>query len=174
MAKKFLLKLLVVVATITLVAVGCGNDDDDAAPEPAPAPATEATEPADQLHEPMSPLEEEPMEEEPMEEEPTEEAPMDDEVVAAFVFVGPVGDAGWTWAHDQGRRYAENATGATTIFVESVPEVAEDFRAVVVDFIENETGPTSSSPPPSATWTRWRNWPANTRTWCSSTPAVTR
>ncbi len=126
MAKKFLLKLLVVVATITLVAVGCGNDDDDAAPEPAPAPATEAPEPEPAATEAPEP--------EPM----ATEAPMDDEVVAAFVFVGPVGDAGWTWAHDQGRRFAEEQTGATTLFVENVPEVAEDFRAVVVDFIENE------------------------------------
>ena len=62
----------------------------------------------------------------------------DDEVVAAFVFVGPVGDAGWTWAHDQGRVYAGEQTGATALFVENVPEVAEDFRAVAVDFIENE------------------------------------
>ena len=30
---------------------------------------------------------------------------------AAFVYVGPVGDAGWTWAHDQGRLAAEAATG---------------------------------------------------------------
>lgn len=62
----------------------------------------------------------------------------DDEVVAAFVYVGPPGDAGWTWAHDQGRLHAAEQTGVTTLFVESVPEVAEDFRAVVVDFIENE------------------------------------
>ncbi len=126
MAKKFLLKLFVVVATLALVVAGCGNDDDDAAPEPAPAPATEAPEPEPAATEAPEP--------EPM----ATEAPMDDEVVAAFVFVGPVGDAGWTWAHDQGRRFAEEQTGATTLFVENVPEVAEDFRAVVVDFIENE------------------------------------
>ena len=129
MAKKFLLKLLVVVATITLVAVGCGNDDDDAAPEPAPTQAPASAE---------EPMDDEPMDDEPMAEEPMDDEPMDDEVVAAFVFVGPVGDAGWTWAHDQGRRYAEEQTGATTLFVENIPEVAEDFRAVVVDFIENE------------------------------------
>ena len=61
-----------------------------------------------------------------------------EDVTAAFVLVGPVGDAGWNWAHDQGRQYAENQTGATTRFVESVPENAEDFKAVAVDFIENE------------------------------------
>ena len=61
-----------------------------------------------------------------------------EDVTAAFVLVGPVGDAGWNWAHDQGRQHAENQTGATTLFVESVPENAEDFKAVAVDFIENE------------------------------------
>ncbi|MCY4176578.1 MAG: BMP family ABC transporter substrate-binding protein [Acidimicrobiaceae bacterium] len=60
------------------------------------------------------------------------------DVTAAFVLVGPVGDAGWNWAHDQGRQYAEDETGATTLFVESVPENAEDFKAVAIDYIENE------------------------------------
>ncbi len=123
MAKKLLLKLLVVLAALTLIAVGCGNDDDDAAPEPEATQApTEA--PAPEPTEAPAP-------------EPTE-APMDDEIIAAFVFVGPVGDAGWTWAHDQGRRHAEDATGATTLFVENVPEDGPDFRNVVVDFIEDE------------------------------------
>ncbi|HIM84240.1 MAG TPA: BMP family ABC transporter substrate-binding protein, partial [Acidimicrobiia bacterium] len=26
------------------------------------------------------------------------------ETKAAFIYVGPVGDAGWTYAHDQGRQ----------------------------------------------------------------------
>jgi basic membrane protein A len=25
----------------------------------------------------------------------------------AFIYVGPVGDAGWSFAHDQGRKYLE-------------------------------------------------------------------
>ena len=129
MAKKFLLKLMVVVSVLTLIAAGCGNDDDDAAPAPTEAPA-----PAEA---PMD--DDEAMDSEPMDDdEPMDDEPMDDGVVAAFVYVGPVGDAGWTWAHDQGRRHAEEQTGATTRYVENVPEVAEDFRAVAVDFIENE------------------------------------
>ena len=59
-------------------------------------------------------------------------------ITAAFILVGPVGDAGWNWAHDQGRQYAAAETGATALFVESVPEVAEDFKSVAIDFIENE------------------------------------
>ncbi|WP_419842078.1 BMP family ABC transporter substrate-binding protein [Candidatus Poriferisodalis sp.] len=60
------------------------------------------------------------------------------DITAAFVLVGPIGSAGWNWAHDQGRQYAEAQTGATTLVVESIPENAEDVKAVAIDFIENE------------------------------------
>src|SRR5512133_1344812 len=42
----------------------------------------------------------------------------------AFVYVGPVGDGGWTFAHDQGRKAVEAAFGdkIQTTFVEKVPE----------------------------------------------------
>jgi basic membrane protein A len=45
----------------------------------------------------------------------------------AFVYVGPVGDTGWTWAHDQGREYLEaNYSGPLeTTFLENVPEGSE-------------------------------------------------
>ncbi|MGH8875066.1 MAG: BMP family ABC transporter substrate-binding protein, partial [Acidimicrobiia bacterium] len=45
----------------------------------------------------------------------------------AFVYVGPIGDAGWTWAHDQGRLQVEEA-GFETTFLESIPEGAESQR----------------------------------------------
>ena len=48
----------------------------------------------------------------------------------AFVYVGPVGDGGWTWAHDQGRRYLEEKGAAHTAFVESVAEGAEAEQVV--------------------------------------------
>jgi len=57
------------------------------------------------------------------------------EVKAAFIYVGPVGDAGWTWAHDQGRQFAAEATGVETAFVEMVPEGTADFGNYVRDFI---------------------------------------
>ena len=49
-----------------------------------------------------------------------------------FVYVGPVGDAGWTYAHDQGRLQMEKALGAQikTTFVESVPEGADAERVI--------------------------------------------
>ena len=42
---------------------------------------------------------------------------------AGFVYVGPIGDFGWTYAHDQGRLYAESKLPwLTTVYAESVPE----------------------------------------------------
>ena len=42
---------------------------------------------------------------------------------AGFVYVGPIGDFGWTYAHDQGRIYAESKLPwLTTVYAESVPE----------------------------------------------------
>ena len=61
-----------------------------------------------------------------------------EDIVAGFVLVGPVGDAGWNWAHDHGRRFAESEIGATTLVVESIPEDTEEFKAVAVDLIENQ------------------------------------
>jgi simple sugar transport system substrate-binding protein len=42
---------------------------------------------------------------------------------AAWVYIGPVGDAGWTFAHDQGRKAIEKEFGdkVKTTFVEKVP-----------------------------------------------------
>jgi simple sugar transport system substrate-binding protein len=49
-----------------------------------------------------------------------------------FVYVGPVGDAGWTYAHDQGRLALEKSLGAKvkTTFVENVPEGADAERVI--------------------------------------------
>lgn len=43
-----------------------------------------------------------------------------------FVFLGPVGDYGWTWAHNKGREQLEAELGdkVETIYVENVPEDA--------------------------------------------------
>jgi len=50
----------------------------------------------------------------------------------AFVYVGPIGDAGWTYSHDQGRLAMEKALGSKvkTSYVESVPEGADSERVI--------------------------------------------
>ena len=55
----------------------------------------------------------------------------------AFAYVGPVGDAGWTFAHDRGRKemQAEFGDKVATSFVENVPEAA-DAERVIRDMIE--------------------------------------
>ena len=49
-----------------------------------------------------------------------------------FVYVGPVGDGGWTYEHDQGRLAVEEAFGdkVETIYQENVPEGADAERVI--------------------------------------------
>jgi basic membrane protein A len=53
-----------------------------------------------------------------------------DPLKVGFVYIGPTGDHGWTYAHDQGRkRLEEQSDGKVkTTFVESVPETADAER----------------------------------------------
>jgi basic membrane protein A and related proteins len=51
------------------------------------------------------------------------------EVKVAFVYVGPVGDGGWSYAHEQGRKALESM-GIKTAYVEAVPEGAEAERVI--------------------------------------------
>lgn len=50
----------------------------------------------------------------------------------AFSYVGPVGDAGWTFAHDTGRKALAEKLGSkvSTSFVENVPESADAERVI--------------------------------------------
>jgi simple sugar transport system substrate-binding protein len=59
-------------------------------------------------------------------------APKVEPLKAAWVYVGPVGDAGWTFAHDQGRKavVAEFGDKLSTTFVEKVPEGADAERVI--------------------------------------------
>ena len=59
-------------------------------------------------------------------------APPAEPLKAAWIYVGPVGDAGWTFAHDQGRKAVEAEFGdkVKTTFVEKVPESADAERVI--------------------------------------------
>jgi len=75
---------------------------EEPAPAPAPAPVTEAP------------------------------APKAEPLKIAFAYVGPVGDGGWSFAHDNGRKAIEKEFGdkVVTSFVESVPESADAERVL--------------------------------------------
>ena len=81
---------------------GCGKKEEAVVVAPAPAPAAAAS------------------------AAPAPAAPLK----IAFAYVGPVGDGGWTFAHDNGRKAVEKEFGAKvqTSFVEKVPEAADAER----------------------------------------------
>ncbi|AMO22349.1 BMP family ABC transporter substrate-binding protein [Ramlibacter solisilvae] len=59
-------------------------------------------------------------------------APKAEPLKVAFAYVGPVGDGGWTFAHDNGRKAVEKEFGdkIKTSFVENVPESADAERVL--------------------------------------------
>ena len=74
-------------------------------------------------------------------------APKPEPLKAAWVYVGPVGDAGWTYAHDLGRKAVEAEFGdkVVTSFVEKVPEGA-DAERVIRDRASEATDLTFATP----------------------------
>ena len=55
-----------------------------------------------------------------------------DKTKVGFIYVGPIGDGGWTYEHDKGRLAVEEAFGdaVETVYQESVPEGADAERAI--------------------------------------------
>ena len=102
--KRSLLKLAALTAVASAALVGCGKKE-----EPAPAAAT----PAPVAAAPAAPAKAEPLK-------------------IAFAYIGPVGDGGWTFAHDNGRKALEKEFGdkIVTKFVENVPESADAERVM--------------------------------------------
>ncbi len=47
-----------------------------------------------------------------------------------FIYVSPIGDAGWSFAHDQGRQAVEAMDGVSTSYVEAVPEGPDSERVM--------------------------------------------
>lgn len=52
------------------------------------------------------------------------------EMKVGFVYVSPIGDAGWSYAHDQGRLAVEELDGVTTSYVEAVAEGPDSERVI--------------------------------------------
>jgi basic membrane protein A len=59
----------------------------------------------------------------------------------AFVYIGPAGEPGWSYSHDQGRLAIEAAfPDVETAYVENVPENPADAERVIRDFAQNGYG----------------------------------
>jgi basic membrane protein A len=52
------------------------------------------------------------------------------EMKVGFVYVSPIGDAGWSYAHDVGRQAVEELDGVSTSYVEAVPEGPDSERVM--------------------------------------------
>ncbi|QIL44523.1 BMP family ABC transporter substrate-binding protein [Acidovorax sp. HDW3] len=99
--KRSLLQCAAVTALAAAALVGCGKKEEAAPAAAAPAPAAA----------PAAAAKPEPLK-------------------IGFAYIGPVGDGGWTYAHDQARKKLEAEFGdkIATTYVESVPEGADAER----------------------------------------------
>jgi len=52
-------------------------------------------------------------------------------IKVGFVYVSPIGDAGWSYAHNQGRLALDGMPGVTTAFVEAVSEGPDSERVML-------------------------------------------
>ncbi|MEK6264173.1 MAG: BMP family ABC transporter substrate-binding protein [Clostridium sp.] len=73
----------------------------------------------------------------PKTETPETETPVteDKPLSIGFIYVGPVGDEGWTYAHDVSRKELETQLGVTTMLRESVKEDLAEVEKVCEDMI---------------------------------------
>ena len=58
------------------------------------------------------------------------------ETKVGFVYVGPIGDGGWTFAHDQGRLAIEKELGVKTTYKDSVSDQNNDCVQVIKQMID--------------------------------------
>ncbi len=73
--------------------------------------------------------------EEPEDNEPSDEQPAE-KIKVGMIYIGPPGDAGWTYAHDEGRKYLEaQIPNVEVIYVESVAE-SSDSERVMTELVE--------------------------------------
>ena len=98
--KRHALQLAALAATAAVL-VGCGKKEEPAAAAPVATPLAASA-----------------------------AAPKAEPLKIAFAYVGPVGDGGWTYAHDAGRKAVEAEFGdkVKTSYIENVPEAADAER----------------------------------------------
>jgi basic membrane protein A and related proteins len=96
--------VMAVATAVALIAAACGDDDGDSAGDATTtAPAADTTAAAGEAQ---------------------------DAIQVAFVYIGPVGDAGWTKKHDDGAKALEAALGdkVEVTRLENIPEGAESTK----------------------------------------------
>ncbi len=62
--------------------------------------------------------------------------PEENPVKVGFIYVGPIGDGGYTYAHDQGRLFMEQELGIEALYQENVEESAQAVETTIENFID--------------------------------------
>ena len=52
------------------------------------------------------------------------------EMKVGFIYISPIGEEGWSYAHDQARKFLSTLPCVTTSYVESVPEGQDAERII--------------------------------------------
>lgn len=125
---KMLLRLLALLMAFVMVAAACGSDDDDS--------SASADDDSDESASDDDATDDDAMDDDAMDEDA--DAAVDGDFSAAFLYISPVGEAGYTWAHDQGRQFAETQTGIPTVYVENVDDTsAADTEAAIRQLVDD-------------------------------------
>jgi basic membrane protein A len=114
--KRKLWSLVALWLILSLILVACGGEEEE---KVEPTPTTAVVAEATPTLKPTSPPKE--------------------TLKVAFVYVAPIGDLGWTWAHEQARLMLEEELGDSveTAYIENVPE-GPDAERVIRDFAEKD------------------------------------
>ena len=124
-------KIFALLLVFTLILAACGAETAEAPANEEAAPAEEGGEeaPAEEAEETSG----ETLTVQGFDGEQSVTIPTVEEgkTNVAFVYVGPIGDGGWTYAHNQGREYIEaNGENMHTAYLESIPEGADAERVI--------------------------------------------
>lgn len=115
------LAIVIGIVTIMLISIGlagCGSTQTQANPETTGTTVQATTQEATQTA------------------QATTQDTKKTDVKVGFIYTGPIGDGGWTYAHDQGRLYLEKTLGVKTIYKESVSDQNADSVQVMKDMID--------------------------------------
>jgi len=113
--KRVLSLIMIIVLSFSVFLTGCSKETtEEATPDTATTEATPETT-----------------------TDATEEATTTEKttVKAGFIYVGPIGDGGWSYAHNEGRLYIEKELGIETLYKESVPE-SQEVESTIKDMID--------------------------------------
>lgn len=119
--KKIISMLIMMIMVLSLAACGGTTDKESTTEKETGTKTTEVTTETEETEETTADTE-------------VEDAMNAEDVTVGFIFVGPVGDGGWSTTHNEGRLELEEELGVKTLFKENVVEdkgVEEEMRNMI-------------------------------------------